>query len=145
MPLIDGSTDEIISENIAQLIREGYSREQAAAISYAVAGKTNPETEKKIYARSPEAIKRVEAKVAGRIGGYLIKFSNAEAPDLEGEYFDAETDFMIGPWAYRPVLYHHGLDKTLKAVPVGLIDTLKIDKVGLWAEAQVDLRNEYVG
>ena len=144
MPLIDGSTDEIISENIAQLIHEGYSREQAAAIAYAVAGKTNPETEKKIYARSPEAIKRVEAKVAGRIGGYLIKFSNAEAPDLEGEYFDAETDFMIGPWAYRPVLYHHGLDKTLKAVPVGLIDTLKIDKVGLWAEAQLDLRNEYV-
>ena len=37
MPLRSGSSQETISENIAQLIREGYPQEQAAAIAYSKA------------------------------------------------------------------------------------------------------------
>jgi hypothetical protein len=39
MPLQEGSSDEVISKNIAKLIEEGYPREQATAIAYRKAGR----------------------------------------------------------------------------------------------------------
>jgi hypothetical protein len=39
MPLRSGSGSKTISSNIARLIREGYPRDQAAAISYEKAGR----------------------------------------------------------------------------------------------------------
>lgn len=39
MPLKDGSSDEVVSANIAELIRAGHSKEQAAAIAYQKAGR----------------------------------------------------------------------------------------------------------
>jgi HK97 family phage major capsid protein len=42
------------------------------------------------------------------------------------------------------VLYHHGQDNDLQAEPVGVIDRLKMDEIGVWAEAQLDLRQRYV-
>lgn len=41
MPLKSGKSQEVISENIAKLIREGYPRDQAVAIAYQHAGKSN--------------------------------------------------------------------------------------------------------
>lgn len=40
MPLQKGSSEKIISENIAELIKAGHSKEQAAAIAYKTAGKS---------------------------------------------------------------------------------------------------------
>lgn len=40
MPLKTGSSDEVISQNIRQLISEGYPPNQAAAIAYSKAGRT---------------------------------------------------------------------------------------------------------
>jgi hypothetical protein len=40
VPLKKGSSQPTISQNIRKLIKEGYSRQQAAAIAYAQAGKT---------------------------------------------------------------------------------------------------------
>jgi uncharacterized protein YdaT len=37
MPLKDGSDNKTISENIAQLIKDGFSRDQAIAIAHAKA------------------------------------------------------------------------------------------------------------
>src|SRR6188474_2789733 len=46
MPLQKGSSQEIISENIAELIRSGHSKEQAAAIAYSTAGKDSSSARK---------------------------------------------------------------------------------------------------
>jgi hypothetical protein len=40
MPLAKGSTDKTIADNIAKLIKEGYPKDQAAAIAYETAGRS---------------------------------------------------------------------------------------------------------
>lgn len=77
----------------------------------------------------------------GRVGGYLVAFGGK---DLEGEYFTPETEFCLDWYSQRPVLYHHGFDATLKTTAIGFVDSIKTDDVGLWAEAQLDLHNQYV-
>ncbi len=89
------------------------------------------------------AVKHIDAD-AGRVGGYLVVWGDAETLDLQGEYFSPQTDFALDWYESRPVLYHHGLDGTLKAALVGEIDVLRADDTGIWAEAQLDLRQRYV-
>ncbi|MCE2472864.1 MAG: hypothetical protein J4G18_13425 [Anaerolineae bacterium] len=88
-------------------------------------------------------VKTVDAP-AGRIGGYLLIWGEPQRRDLQGEYFTPQTDVGLDWYEQRPVLYHHGLDGNLKAAVIGVIDTLKPDETGLWAEAQLDLRKRYV-
>jgi HK97 family phage major capsid protein len=76
----------------------------------------------------------------GRIGGYLVRFSSAADPDLAGDFFTAKTDF--GAQKSSPILYHHGLDKSLKARMLG-VGEIKTDDVGVWLEGQLSLRDEY--
>ena len=85
-------------------------------------------------------VKMVDTE-AGRVGGYLMVWNGR---DLQGEFFTPETDVGLDWYERRPLLYHHGLDGALRAAVIGVIDTLKPDEAGLWAEAQLDLRKRYV-
>ena len=102
------------------------------------------------------AVKMIDAP-RGRIGGYLVIWGAAPdgdggsvnggqqiQRDLQGEYFTRQTDVALDWYEQRPVLYHHGLDGALKAAVIGVIDTLRPDDIGLWAEAQLDLHKRYV-
>lgn len=80
----------------------------------------------------------------GRIGGYLVVWGSAEARDLHGEYFTPRTALGLDWYDRRPVLFQHGQDGAVKASVIGVIDHLQADEVGLWAEAQLDLRESYV-
>lgn len=80
----------------------------------------------------------------GRVGGYLVMWGDERQRDLQGEYFSKDTDLGLDWFPRRPVLYHHGLDSTLRHTRVGEITSLEPDEVGVWAEAQLDLRNRYV-
>lgn len=82
----------------------------------------------------------VKALGGGKIGGYLVRFSDASMPDLTGDYFDAKT--AITTPDDLPLLYNHGMDSTLKKRVIGKVKT-KVDDVGVWADAQMDLRDEY--
>ncbi|MYD37777.1 MAG: phage major capsid protein [Chloroflexi bacterium] len=90
-----------------------------------------------------KVVKMVDAP-AGRIGGYLIVWGESRQRDLQGEYFTPQTDVGLDWYEQRPVLYQHGLDGSLKAAVIGVIDTLRVDDTGLWAEAQLDLHKRYV-
>ncbi|MBK8419949.1 hypothetical protein [Candidatus Villigracilis saccharophilus] len=82
----------------------------------------------------------IKALGNGKIGGYLVRFSDASAPDLVGDYFDAKTNINLP--ADMPLLYNHGMDSTLKKRIIGKTKT-KVDDVGVWADSQMDLRDEY--
>lgn len=84
----------------------------------------------------------VKALGKGRVGGYLVRFGNPDDTDLEGEFFDAHTDFGIDDGGQVGVYYNHGLDNRLKTARLGR-GQLTMQEVGLWIEAQLDLRTEY--
>ncbi|HUN07575.1 MAG TPA: phage major capsid protein [Aggregatilineales bacterium] len=90
----------------------------------------------------PTSLKTLDP-TTGRVGGYLIAWGNPHQRDLQGEYFTPQTDLGLEWYAQRPVLYHHGLDGALKAAVIGVIDHLHTDEQGVWAEAQLDLRQQY--
>ena len=82
----------------------------------------------------------VKALGDGRVGGHLVRFTNEDEPDLEGEFFSKDTDF--GEHVSSPVYYAHGMDTKLgpRVLSTG---EMKIDDVGVWIEAQLELRDEY--
>jgi hypothetical protein len=82
----------------------------------------------------------VKALGDGKIGGYLVRFSTEDDPDLQGEYFTKETDF--GDADHAPVYYQHGMDAKIGKRRIGRAEH-KSDDFGVWAEAQLDLRDKY--
>jgi HK97 family phage major capsid protein len=76
----------------------------------------------------------------GRVGGYLVRFSTENDPDLTGDYFTKDTDF--GEFGRLPLLYHHGMDAKIGKRRIGTADN-HMDDAGIWAESQLNLRDEY--
>lgn len=97
----------------------------------------------KLIAFSKGNIKALEN---GVIEGYLVYFSENGERDLTGEYFTKETEFHIDkgyPVEGLRVLYNHGLDKTVGIRAIGKTIKSRIDDVGIWIQAQLDMRDEY--
>jgi hypothetical protein len=82
----------------------------------------------------------------GHVKGYLVRFGDTKATDLEGDYFTASTDYGFpmeeGKRVPLNVYYHHGMDQAVgkKSIGTGFI---KMTDEGLWYEAQLDLADEY--
>jgi hypothetical protein len=66
MPLKRGSSQATISKNIAQLIEEGYARNQAVAIAYRTAGKSRPKSRSKSRSKARRKPARKRARKASR-------------------------------------------------------------------------------
>lgn len=85
-----------------------------------------------------EPLKRISE---GVYGGYLVRFTSPGEKDLTGEYFDAETDFMLGTYPIKGLraLYEHGFDEDLGSIPIGEVITARVDPLGIYAEKRFDL------
>ena len=79
---------------------------------------------------------------SGKIGGYAALFTTAEDPDLQGEYFTSNTNFNLDINDNFPIYYSHGLNEEVKDKRFGKCKLIKKD-AGLWAEAQLQLADEY--
>lgn len=82
----------------------------------------------------------VKALGNGKVSGYLIRHSGDNDPDLTDDYFDTKSD--IHSPSVLPVLYQHGMDKKMGKRILGTAKT-KRDDIGLWIEAQLDMRDDY--
>ena len=82
----------------------------------------------------------VKALGNGVVGGYIVRYSSADDLDATGEYFDATT--AIKSPKELPVIYQHGRDPKLQDRELG-IGAIKTDDVGVWIEAQLNMRDEY--
>lgn len=83
----------------------------------------------------------VKALGNGKVAGHLVLFGQPSTKDLAGDFFSADTDF--GPQETSVVLYQHGLDPNLKARRLCDDATLKADDLGIWIEAQLEMRDAY--
>ncbi|NDJ77558.1 MAG: phage major capsid protein [Chloroflexi bacterium] len=104
-----------------------------------------PPSTPSIRALASTTVKALDADAAhaGRIGGYLVVWGDAAQRDLHGEYFSPGTDLGLDWYPRRPVLYQHGLDGALGPDIIGQIEVMQPDDVGVWVEAQLDLRNRW--
>ena len=91
---------------------------------------------------SPQAVKTLDGS-SGRVGGYLVVWGSPASRDLQDEYFTPATDLGLDWFERRPVLYHHGLDGAVKTAVIGAVEQLTPDAIGVWAEAQLDMRQKY--
>lgn len=82
----------------------------------------------------------VKALGDGKVGGYLVRHSGQNDPDLTDDYFDEQT--TINAPEVLPVLYQHGMDAKLGKHILGSAKTGR-DDVGLWIEAQLNMRDDY--
>lgn len=88
----------------------------------------------------------VKALGAGKVGGHLIVFGDQNNTDLSRyrDFFAPDTDYGLDANGSGKsiVLYHHGLDGTLDTRKLA-VGTLKMTDVGVWVEAQLEMRDEY--
>src|SRR5262249_50911677 len=54
-----------------------------------------------------------------------------------------ELDVIFKSMGKLPLLYQHASDDTLKTTVIGVVDTMKVDQVGLWVESQINLADAY--
>lgn len=102
----------------------------------------NEHTGKPEYRSVGDSIKSADGN---RVAGYLVRFTNADDPDLHGEYFTKSTNFWINehPPIGKPIMLDHAFDPKFKSVPVGIIDFIKEDEIGLWIEGKLKERSDY--
>jgi len=78
----------------------------------------------------------------GKIGGYLLQFSTSSDPDLTKDFFSKDKSSIEVSPDNLPVFYAHGRDTKMGKRIIGRANT-KVDEVGVWAETQLNLRDEY--
>jgi HK97 family phage major capsid protein len=86
-----------------------------------------------------------EIKALGgkKFGGYLVRFSTENDPDLVGDYFTKETDFDLeNGRGTSQTYFNHGMDKKMGRRKLGKA-TLIVDDVGVWADHILSERDDY--
>jgi HK97 family phage major capsid protein len=85
----------------------------------------------------------VKALGEGKVGGYLVRWGGEGDVDLTGDYFTKETDLGISEGDRLPVYFEHGYDPVIKSRRLGRGQIERFDDIGVWFEAQLELRDEY--
>ncbi len=84
----------------------------------------------------------IKALGDGRVGGYLVQYGSPEQTDLTGvDFFTSSSEF--GPHTSSLVYYHHGMDNTIQRRVIDPAAKLVKDDVGVWVEAQLNMRDAY--
>lgn len=86
----------------------------------------------------------VKALGDGRVAGYLALFGDVKNTDASSmkDFFEPATDYDLERSTKATIYYAHGRDKNVKQKKLA-IGEMKADEVGIWVDAQLDLRDRY--
>jgi hypothetical protein len=84
----------------------------------------------------------VKATPDGRVEGLLVPFADPEKLDLDGEFFDAETDFDREFPTTISTYYDHGLNREIGKKRLTRA-TVEVKTDGVWLSDQLDLSDDY--
>lgn len=82
----------------------------------------------------------VKAISEDTIGAYGMLWGDSENKDYHDEYFTsktAEIKSVFEGMGAIPLLFDHGVDKTIKSTVLGKVTTMEEDEIGLWFEAKI--------
>lgn len=79
----------------------------------------------------------------GHYGGHVVLFGSPDEKDLYGDFFTNGTDFDLYDEQKSAVYYQHGYDYHFKSEVLGRA-TLGTDDLGIWIDAQVQIRDDYL-
>lgn len=151
----DETREEFVSRCIPIVLEDGTAKDQDMAVAvcnsmWEEAKKSVDETKlifmweeakKSIYEKKLIFFgSEVKALGDGKVAGYLVRFGDEATPDLVGDYFTKDTDF--GDLSSSDIYYNHGLDRKMGTRKLGKGE-IHEDDVGVWIEAQLNLRDEY--
>jgi len=71
-------------------------------------------------------------------GGPIPSPRSPRGVDLDGEWFDEDTDIEPQRLKARPVDWHHGMDTTVKAATIGKAVDPEMDEDGWWVTVWLD-------
>ena len=83
----------------------------------------------------------------GRVGGYLVRFTDANNKDLSGEYFTAKTYYGAAEGNGSDCLFHHS--QAIKGVDEAFTDHIfaplktRRDSIGIFAETVLNMADDY--
>ncbi|MDQ3127298.1 MAG: hypothetical protein M3Q66_02410 [Chloroflexota bacterium] len=77
----------------------------------------------------------------GIVEGLGVPFGAPDRKDAHGEYFDQTTEFDLGWFGERPLLYHHGIGEAGPAV-IGRV-SVEPRPEGLWVRAVLDRAGKF--
>lgn len=84
---------------------------------------------------------------SGKVGGYLVRFTDSAQKDLVGDYFTSETYFGARQGDGCDTLFHHGIPvaKGLEKLADHVFSPLKTtkDEVGIFAETVLNQSDKY--
>lgn len=89
---------------------------------------------------------KVTDRALGIIEGWGIPFGGPiNGGDLDGEFFDAKTDFRFDLFPDgRPILYDHGTDRKLGSEVLGRqTEHRVVDDIGVWVKGQLNMAHRY--
>ena len=90
-----------------------------------------------------DAVKLLDRE-KGLVEGWAIPYGGPmNGRDLDGDAFTPATKLYLDAYEKRPLLYHHGMDATMGFDPIGQVTKATRKERGIWAEAQLDMANEY--
>jgi HK97 family phage major capsid protein len=137
--------DEFMHRCIPMVLDDGTAKDNDQAVAICMSKWEKKSEIDNILVRSGEEIKSLGD---GRFGGYLVRFTSAEDPDLTGDFFTKDTDFDMDFPGQSTAYWNHGMGVYVGGKEIGGMRklgkaSLKMDEVGIWAEIILQERDEY--
>lgn len=134
--------EDFLERCIPVVLEDGTAKDSEQAVAICSAMFERKSFDDDMLIQFGDAVKAERTDAGLKVGGYLVRFTGPDAPDLTGEYFTGETDFDADFPGKTTTYFNHGMDAKVGKRRMGRADLTR-DDVGIWAETILQERDAY--